>query len=362
VRHDLTPAQIERLATMSPRASGAVIKDIVNESLIIAIRDGRDTITWPDVLEARAFKVHGLADGVAPTELEQHESAIHEAAHAVACYLLRRREVIDIATIEQRGDVGGFVSPVAIEERKFSWRDEMELDVICSLASLAGERMFFGGDSSEGVFGDLRNSTGLVRIMLSRIGMGPTITSHVPDPGFAGLGGPADDLSQARRNEFDDAVEAKLQELYLRTQKLLDDNRWFLTSIAHALQAHRTITGEDIDAIYNGTQGPTLDGAYYHTEGFRREIIEFLTSAREAHLTQGRLTHPLPRGEEPVLVAASVAATLIEVALNGQPDGPAAPTGGSQSSPTAPQGPPAGWPTAPPSGPPTWGQRGPELS
>jgi ATP-dependent Zn protease len=356
VRHDLTDEQVERLATMSPQASGAVIKDIVNESLIIAIREGRDTITWPDVLEAKAFKVHGLADGVAPTDLEQHETAIHEAAHAVAGYLLHRRRVIDIATIEQRGDVGGFVSQVAVEERKFSWRDEMELDVMLLLASLAAERMFFGGDNSQGVGGDLRQSTQIVRRMLSRAGMGLNLTSHVPDPANAGMG-TADDVSQARRNEFDAAVESKLQELYLRAQKLLDDNRWFLISIAHALQAHRTITGEDIDAIYHGTRGPTLDGAFYHTELFRRDVIEFLQAAREAHVSQGRLSYPLPRAEEPVLVGAVLSGSSTSSpspSADSPLNPPARPAGGMGSPPPAPPGPPTGWPTAPPSGPPTW--------
>jgi hypothetical protein len=204
--------------------------------------------------------------------------------------------------------------------------------------------------------------------MLSRSGMGLSLTSHVPDPALAGIGSSADDVSQARRNEFDAAVEAKLQELYLRAQKLLDDNRWFVISIAHALQEHRTITGEDIDAIYQGEQGPTLDGAYYHTERFRQEIIEFLTAAREAHLTQGRLSHTLPRAEQPVLVGAMVANSSTHP--RDPSDSPAgssggagsAPTGGVGSPPAPPTGPPAGWPSAPPAGPPTWGKREPELS
>ena len=60
---------------MSPYASGAMIKDIVNEALIVAIRHGRDFVTWPDVIEARVFKVHGMPDGMAATKLEQYETA-----------------------------------------------------------------------------------------------------------------------------------------------------------------------------------------------------------------------------------------------------------------------------------------------
>ena len=217
-------------------------------------------------------------------------TAIHEASHAVACYLLRRREVIDIATIEQRGDICGFVSPVPIEERKFDWRAEWEEDVVCSLVSLAGERAFFEGDNSNGVGGDLQSSTSVVRRMLAAAGMGDTLTSH-----FGGEG-----VGDAHRNEFDQRVELKLQELYQRAVTLVEENRWFLIAISHALQAYRTITGEDIDAIHRGVQGPTLDGAAYHDPGFRTAMLPYLAAARDAHRTQGKLSYPLPRVEIPV--------------------------------------------------------------
>ncbi|TMK16069.1 MAG: AAA family ATPase, partial [Actinobacteria bacterium] len=42
VQHELTDEQITKLATITPYASGALIKDTVNEALVIAIRDGRD--------------------------------------------------------------------------------------------------------------------------------------------------------------------------------------------------------------------------------------------------------------------------------------------------------------------------------
>src|SRR6202012_1367362 len=49
VSHELTPEQVDKLATITPYATGATIKDMVNEALIIAIRDGRDVITYQDV-------------------------------------------------------------------------------------------------------------------------------------------------------------------------------------------------------------------------------------------------------------------------------------------------------------------------
>src|SRR2546421_11108633 len=46
VKHCLTAPEIEKLATITPYATGATIKDLVNEALINAIRGGRGAIEW----------------------------------------------------------------------------------------------------------------------------------------------------------------------------------------------------------------------------------------------------------------------------------------------------------------------------
>ena len=274
VRHEVTPDQIERLATMSPRLSGAAVKDIVNEALIAAMRRGRDFVSWSDIIEARVFKMHGVPDGTASTQLEQYETAVHEACHAVATYRLRKRDSIDVATIEKRGSVGGFVSWVPVEERDFSWKSEMENDVICAVASLAGERLFFGNDNSQGVGGDLAASTMMVTAMLNRAGMGDTIASR---------SGSFDGHGPKRMNDSDEKVEKYLQVLYQRAVALLKDNEWFVLAIAHALVSRRTITGDDITAIEQGKMGVTLDGAWYHNAINRDALHRFHQTAQEAH-------------------------------------------------------------------------------
>ena len=104
--------------------------------------------------------------------------AIHEACHAVAAYRTRRHMVIDIATIEKGGDYGGIVSSIPPEDQFTQWRSEYEADIIVSLASLAGERMFFDGDNSAGVGGDLRGATAVAALMEGYWGMGDTVASH----------------------------------------------------------------------------------------------------------------------------------------------------------------------------------------
>jgi cell division protease FtsH len=295
VRNDLTPAQVERLAVISPYFTGAKIKDIVNEALILAMREGRDVVTYQDMLKAKQNKGHGEADDWQYNELERHQVAIHEASHAVTMFLLQKRTTIDTATIERRGDVGGFVQPIPLEERFTEWRSEREIDVMTFLASLAGERLFFGGDNSAGVFGDLRGATTIVTESLAYAGMGDTIMSRTVTlaPGNAQ---PVLDGSDRLffESELGRQVEGRLQELLARVSTLLGEHQSFVFAVAHALETHLTITGEDVDAIYRGVPGPGVDGWMYHTDEFRLSYEAYHLSAAEAHLRQGKPEQKLP--------------------------------------------------------------------
>ncbi|MBA3303608.1 MAG: AAA family ATPase, partial [Acidimicrobiia bacterium] len=296
VHHELTDEQVEKLAVISPYASGARVKDTVNEALILAVRDGREVITWKDIIQAKHLKEHGLPDDAEYIERERHAVAIHEACHAVAAYRLRRHAVIDVATIERRGDVGGFVSSIPPEEAFFDWRSEFETDIVVSIASLAGERLFFDGDNSAGVGGDLRNATTVALRMQGFAGMGTTIASHAVTIGGMRGAQPIEDGSDRAWHEsaFGREVEAKLVELYDRAWRLLEENRIEVLAVAHALETHRTVSGEDVAAIVDGTVGPFVDGRPYHDEPFARIADGYHERALAAHKAHSSIEAPLP--------------------------------------------------------------------
>nr|WP_163548699.1 AAA family ATPase [Candidatus Frankia nodulisporulans] len=289
VRHELTPEQVDRLAVMSPEATGATIKDTVNEALVQAVKDGREAITWQDMLRARVIKEYGLADDHEHIDQERHSIALHEACHAVVAYRMQRGRVIDLATIERRGGVGGFVAHVAVEDRMFMWKSEIEIQVMVSLASLAGERMFFEGDNTVGVGGDLRSATTLVASYLSSAAMGDTLSSRL-----AMLEQQMGSLSLDADRPFGQQIESKLRELYERTEVVLQDNRREILALTHALEEHKTITGEDVEAIMEGGLGPTVDGRRYREPDFLSVFEGYHSNAVSAHRGQTREVHRLP--------------------------------------------------------------------
>ncbi|EIV96049.1 AAA family ATPase [Frankia sp. QA3] len=289
VRHELTPEQIDRLAIMSPESTGATIKDTVNEALVQAVKDGREVITWQDMLRARVIKEYGLADDHEHIDRERHSIALHEACHAVVAYRMQRGRVIDLATIERRGGVGGFVAHVAVEDRMFMWKSEIEIQVMVSLASLAGERMFFEGDNTVGVGGDLRSATLLVANFISSAAMGETLASRL-----SMLEQQMGNASIDADRPFGEQVEVKLRELYERTEAVLGANRREILALTHALETYKTITGEDVEAIMEGRTGPTVDGRRYHEPDFLSVAERYHSDAVRAHRGQTYELRKLP--------------------------------------------------------------------
>ncbi|HET9061268.1 MAG TPA: AAA family ATPase [Acidimicrobiales bacterium] len=277
VPHELTDEQVDRLATMTPYATGATIKDLVNESLIVSIRNGRERVAWADVLEAKRLRDLGLPEDVEYVERERHSVAIHEACHAVVAHRVRTHAEIDVATIEKGGSYLGLVSSIRAEDRFTTWRSEYESDVLVSLASLAGERRFFQGDSSSGVQGDLESATGIMALMEGYWGMGDTVMS------YSGRGREASG-SDFLRGEVRDKVEQRLRDFLAKVDSLLESNKLAIFALAHALEMHKSLSGEDVEAVIEGRQGPSVDGRVYHLPGFLEAYSAYHDQLLAAHI------------------------------------------------------------------------------
>lgn len=286
ISHELTSSQIDKLATITPYATGATIKDTVNEALITAIRAGRTTVLWSDVIKAKQLKDLGPGEDVEYVERERHAVAVHEACHAVMAHLVRRHMEIDLATIEKGSNYLGMVASIPPDDQFTRWKSEYEADILVSLASLAGERYFFQGDNSSGVSGDLESATTIASLMEGQWGMGSTISSHASNRRFE-VGAPGGGKSGTKQSQaprgLSDRVESNLVGLLAQAEKILATHRLKVLALAHALEIYKTISGEDVRAVLEGGKGPLVDGAAYQITANLKKIEKYHLSAAAAH-------------------------------------------------------------------------------
>ena len=298
VSHSLTAEEIDKLATITPYATGAIIKDTINEALIMAIRNGRTSITWTDVIKAKQLKDLGPAEDVEYIERERHAVAVHEACHGVMAHLMRQHMAIDLATIEKGSDYLGMVASIPPDDQFTRWRTEYEADILVSLASLAGERMFFEGDNSSGVSGDLESATTIASFMEGHWGMGSTISSHASnrrnEVGAPGGNRGKDDGTKDLRMALGDRIENNLASLLTRAEGILNENKFKVLALAHALETHKTISGDDVVAVMNGEKGPLVDGRPYAIQVNLDAILNYHLAAVVAHQKHERPNLQIP--------------------------------------------------------------------
>jgi len=180
-----------------------------------------------------------------------------------------------------------------------------------SLASLAGERMFFDKDSSSGVSGDLESATTVASFMEGFWGMGSTVSSYstakrlevgAPGGGQGGRKKKGQDPEAELRRALADRIEDSLTGLLARVEELLTQNRENVLCLAHALESHKTLSGDDVLAVLEHRQGPLVDGRPYGNAAFVQRLEEYHQGAAAAHRSHSKAPLSLPAAPSPVWV------------------------------------------------------------
>jgi len=240
VNNELTPEQVETLARENPQATGASIKDAVNEGLLKSAREGRDIITWHDIRSAILWKMMGEEQGEMDTKADRWRVAVHEAAHAVASVHFRPEAPIQFASVIKRDKNAGFVLSRDREDT-FVRKNRIIADIKVSLASVWAEKLFFDGDLSVGPAGDIQKATDAVEAMVSRHAMGSTLM----------VWGRDDKIPEDIQEEIRDTLHVYYEEAH----DFLTPRRDQVEMVAKLLQEYGTVDGIEIHELVERMEG-----------------------------------------------------------------------------------------------------------
>ena len=79
--------------------------------------------------------------------------------------------------------------------------------------------------------------------------------------------------------------------------------------MTHALETHKTLSGEDVVAVIEGTEGPVIDGRGYVEPDFVADLEGYHRRAVEAHKVVHERPPALPSMPEPVAASRRDAST-----------------------------------------------------
>ena len=231
------------IADLSAGYTPVRIEKLLDESLIVALREGRTAMSLSDVLSAQLITEVGVAHDMGYHPDERRRIAVHEAGHALTAVLTRRD--VKVASILRRSAALGLVAHGDAEERYLKTPSEAR-DLICvAMAGRAAERLEYG-EASSGISSDLAVATTIASQLVGQLGNGPGLlsleaaASHAAGNLVAKV--MADEPSRAAAEEY-------MAEGAERAELMVTRYRVALNEIADLLCEHDEVEGERIREV-----------------------------------------------------------------------------------------------------------------
>ena len=244
-----------KIARMASGASGAELANIVNESALRAVRDGRKFATQADLEESFVVVIAGYQKKNAIlTDKEKRIVAYHEIGHAlVAAKQTNSAPVQKITIVPRTSGALGYTMQVEEEGNHYLMtKEEMENKIATLTGGRAAEEIAFGSVTT-GASNDIEQATKLARGMITRYGMSKdfdmvameTVTNQY-------LGGDSSlTCSMETQTSIDKEVVELVKRQHEKAGQILMENRAKLDELSQYLYEKETITGEEFMKILN---------------------------------------------------------------------------------------------------------------
>ena len=240
----------EFLAKQTPGFSGADIANVCNEAALIAARNGHESVTKQDFLDAVDRIIGGLEKknkAIKPSE--KRRVAYHEAGHATISWLVEHAAPLLKVTIVPRGRSLGAAWYLP-EERQLTTTEQM-LDELCAtLGGRAAEQTIFGNIST-GALSDLERVTKQAQAMVTIYGLNDKIgnISYYDSSGQGeySFGKP---YSEETAKMIDEEISKIIETQYQRALTILAENKDKLDALASKLLEKEVIFREDLEDIF----------------------------------------------------------------------------------------------------------------
>jgi cell division protease FtsH len=253
-----------------------MIEHLLDESLLNALRDGRDELSWQDVQDARLTEEVGLKNPVVYTPHERRVVATHEAGHATIAFLtgLRKLEVLSI--VKRSGSLG-LLAHGDLDEVYTRARSELYALIDIAMGGMVAEELWFG-ESGTGPTGDLLSATRVACEIVGAAGMGGSLVSLA-----AVQTGPFSDTNLVGRTLSDPHTRPEVDRLLAvaksRARALLDANRHIVEALRDALLERDELIGDEIAAVARAAGPPVTEGLNVQRRGADRRRTDHLDGA-----------------------------------------------------------------------------------
>ncbi|RXI62606.1 ATP-dependent metallopeptidase FtsH/Yme1/Tma family protein [Clostridium tetani] len=236
---------IKDFAQKTAYFSGAKLENLVNEAAILACKEESEYIENIHFEKAFSIILAGYEkqnrDFIHNTD--KKITAFHEAGHAlVSMLMLPEEKVSKVTIIPSNKGASGYTLSIP-EDKLYKNKNYLNKKIMVLLAGRAAEELTFGADFiTTGAHNDLKQCTNIAFHMITQYGMGNSL-------GLLNL----EELMSLNIDKNNIILECKnlVDNLYIQTKQLLNDNTSILKSISQQLLEKETLYSDDLISLCN---------------------------------------------------------------------------------------------------------------
>lgn len=246
---------LEMIAKRTPGFSGADLRNVLNESAILAAKQNKKRISQLDILNSiekvmlgPERKSHILSDK------EKNITAYHEAGHALVGHLLSGCDPIHKISIISRGRAAGYTMKLPDIDKHLHTKTEFIDDIAMTLGGLVSEKIIFG-EVTNGASSDLQQVSDIAKKMITKYAMNE-------DLGYRSFGQNTEmvflgreihenkDYSEDVAKKIDLEIKDLVDMCYKKAEDIIVNNREKLDQIANKLLEKETIEKEEFENMF----------------------------------------------------------------------------------------------------------------
>ena len=231
--------QVDKIVEMTNGFSGAEIENLLNEAMLLALRENREVILKHDleIIANRILTGWQITENKLSQEMIA-QIAIHEIGHALVSIFTSYKKIIKVTINLWSPKALGFTLFDESVDNMISTKENLIKEIMVLLGGRVAEEIFYGDKISSGAVDDFHRVKNIIQKMVLDYGMGTSL--FLPYN------------SDKYREKIDTEIEHIFNEAYEETKFLLNNSKQLVKDCANLLIVENEITEEQIRARING--------------------------------------------------------------------------------------------------------------
>ncbi len=247
-----TDVNWEKVARRTVGYSGADLENMLNESAILAARNGRDKINANDIEEAATKVKLGPEKKRLQSDLDKKITAYHEAGHAIVSHFMPHTDPVHRISIVSRGQSLGHTQILPDADKLHYTQTYLVSKIISMLGGRAAEETIFN-EITTGAANDFDQATQIAKAMVVDYGMsklGPMNFGPTMDLAEWGKSyWEQNSVSQEMMAKIDNEIQFIINEAYKKAVEVVKGQRKYLDLIAEELIKKESLDQDEFEKI-----------------------------------------------------------------------------------------------------------------